>query len=181
MARKATPINVLDLKGKKHLTTAEIEARKEAEAAIASGTDKVKPPSWLSKAAKKEFRRQAKNLLEAKLITNSDVDLLAAYSDAYADYIKFAKIIEEEGEMIDKTSRSLKFGKDAQGKRTVVGETATVGKIPHPLLTKKRQAFDQMKAIALEFGFTPSARAKIAIPRKEKPEPTAFEKTFSNV
>ena len=44
----------------------------------------------------------------------------------------------------------------------------------------KKQLFDQWTKVAAEFGFTPSARAKIAMPRKEKPEPTAFEKRFGD-
>ncbi len=101
MTRRADSINVLELKGKKHLTKAQIEERQAAEAALSFGKDKVKPPTWLSKVAKKEFRKLAKELLEADLITNVDVVALACYCDAYANYIACAKIIEKEGLTVD--------------------------------------------------------------------------------
>ena len=40
----------------------------------------------MSKEAKKEFRRLAKQLLEVGLMTNIDVNSLAFYCDAYSDY-----------------------------------------------------------------------------------------------
>ena len=73
---------------KSNLTKAELKELQEATAASGFGTDKVKPPKWLSAPAKKEFRRLAKELLEDKIMTNVYVDVLALYCDAYADYQK---------------------------------------------------------------------------------------------
>ena len=51
-------------------------------------------------------------------------------------------------------------------------------KVPHPLLTKKKQLHEQMKALAVEFGLTPSARAKIVIPNRKQGPKTNVEKEF---
>ena len=51
-------------------------------------------------------------------------------------------------------------------------------KVPHPLLTKKKQLHEQMKALAVEFGLTPSARAKIVIPNSKQGPKTNVEKEF---
>lgn len=163
MGRKAKPVDVILLHGKKHLTKEEIKARKEAENRLKVKKNKVKPPAWLDDVAKKEFKRLAKELLEIDLVTNIDVDMLAAYCDAYSQYIECTKIIKQEGLMVEYTNKA-----------------AETNKVPHPLLTKKRQLFDQMKAIALEFGFTPSARAKLALP-KEEPKEDPIQKMFGDI
>lgn len=164
MGRRAKPIDLLVLDGKKNLTKKEIEARKTAEKKIKPQATKVRPPTWLSKEAKKEFRRLANELLTVDLITNVDVDALALYCDAYVDYVRCTRIIDEEGLLVEYTNKA-----------------AETNKVPHPLLTKKKQLYDQMKTLASEFGLTPSARAKIAIPKQEKKEPTEFEKTFGDL
>ncbi|WP_069649648.1 phage terminase small subunit P27 family [Caloranaerobacter ferrireducens] len=161
MGRKAKPIELHILQGNPNrLTKSQIEARKEAEAKLKPKADKVKAPKWLSKEAKKEFNRIAKELQEIGLLTNVDIDMLAAYCDAYTEYQKCTKIIEEEGLMVEYTNKA-----------------AETNKVPHPLLTKKKQLFEQMKSIAGEFGLTPSARAKLAIPKQEK-EVDRFEELF---
>lgn len=164
MGRRAKPIELMLIQGKKHLTKAEIQARRENEKKLRPKADKIKPPKWLSKEARKEFKRLAKELAEIKLLTNVDVDLLAAYCDAYVDYQRCTEIIAAEGLMVEYTNKA-----------------AETNKVPHPLLTKKKQLFEQMKAIAAEFGLTPSARAKLALPREEEKEPTEFDKMFGDV
>lgn len=165
MGRKAKPITLHVLQGNPNrLTKKEIEARKQAEEKLKPKTDKVKAPKWLSKEAKKEFNRIAKELQEIGLITNVDIDMLAAYCDAYVEYQRCTKIIEEEGLMVEYTNKA-----------------AETNKVPHPLLTKKKQLFEQMKSIAGEFGLTPSARAKIAIPKQENKEPSELERLFGDV
>ncbi|MED0676976.1 phage terminase small subunit P27 family [Aneurinibacillus thermoaerophilus] len=165
MGRKAKPIHLHLLEGNKNrLTKKEIEKRVEAEKKIQPKKDNVKPPAWLDAIAKKEFKRIAKELAELDLVTNVDVNALAAYCDAYSDYVKCTKIIQEEGFMVEYTNKA-----------------AETNKVPHPLLTKKKQLHEQMKALATEFGLTPSSRAKIAIPKQEEKKPTEFESEFGDV
>ena len=165
MGRKAKPIELILLNGNKaRLTKAEIDARKANQQKLKPKADKIKPPSWLDDRAKKEFRRIVKELQELDLLTNIDIDMLAAYCDAYSQYVECTKVIREEGLMVEYTNKA-----------------AETNKVPHPLLTKKKQLFDQMKAIALEFGLTPSARAKLALPKEEPKEETKFEKMFGDV
>jgi len=172
MTKRAKSIALHLVDGKKHLTKAEIEKRKAAEEAITNGTDKVKPPSWLCKVGKKEFRIRAKELLAIKLITNADVNALAVYCDTYADYLTCVQIIRDDKMMVDAKS----------GSSGPKGNSVSVTKnVPHPLLVKKRQLAEQLQKLGAEFGFTPSARAKIAMPKKEPKKKTAFEETFGNV
>jgi P27 family predicted phage terminase small subunit len=165
MGRKAMPIQLHLLQGNKsRLTKKEIEQRMEAEERLKPKADKVKPPSWLDPVAKKEFKRIVSELSELGLITNVDIVALATYCDAYSDYVKCTKMIAEEGLMVEYTNKA-----------------AETNKVPHPLLTKKKQLHEQMKSLAAEFGLTPASRAKLAMPKQEKKEPDEFERTFGDV
>lgn len=103
MPRKPESTRVLLLKGKKHLTKAEIEARLEAESLLRIDSDKVKCPSWLDDEAKKEWRRLVPELKSLELLTNVDVTSLAIYCDAVSKYIsapddarlKWAQVIRQ--------------------------------------------------------------------------------------
>lgn len=55
MAGQRQPTDLVVMKGKKHLTKAEIEARKNAE--VVAPNDKVKPPAYLTPEQKKKFRK----------------------------------------------------------------------------------------------------------------------------
>ena len=83
----------------KHLTKAEIEARKNAE--VTAPCDKVRPPSYLTPEQKKQFRKIAKELLEIKLISNLDCDALARLLIAQTQYIEITEQIRETPLMED--------------------------------------------------------------------------------
>ena len=85
MAGQRQPTDLVVMNGKKHLTKAEIEARKNAE--VVAPNDKVKPPAYLTPEQKKQFRKIAKELLEIKLISNLDCDALERLLIAQTQYI----------------------------------------------------------------------------------------------
>ena len=87
------------MKGKKHLTKAEIEARKNAE--VVAPNDKVKPPAYLTPEQKKKFRKLSKELLAIKLIANVDCDALARLLIAQDQYIEITDKIRETPLMVD--------------------------------------------------------------------------------
>ncbi|WP_339237161.1 phage terminase small subunit P27 family [Bacillus sp. FSL K6-1012] len=150
--------------------TEELAARAEHEKKMKMRSDNIKPPTWLDKVGKKEFKRVAALLTEVEIITEADISMLAAYCNAYSQYVSISKIIEEDGIMVHTE------GKDEDGNQIkLVGEE-------HPLLKRQKNYFDQMKSAANDFGLTPSARAKLAITRtQEEREKTAAEKEFKNV
>lgn len=57
MGRRARPVELLVLSGKKHLTKKEVSGRRDAEERLRPRDDAIRPPQWLSKAARKEWRR----------------------------------------------------------------------------------------------------------------------------
>ncbi|MDU0814617.1 phage terminase small subunit P27 family [Bacillus siamensis] len=150
--------------------TEELAARAEHEKKLKMRSDNIKPPTWLDKVGKKEFKRVAALLAEVEIITEADISMLAAYCNAYSQYISISKVIEEDGIMVHTE------GEDKEGNPIkLIGEE-------HPLLKRQKNYYDQMKSAANDFGLTPSARAKLAITRtQEEREKTAAEKEFKNV
>ncbi|MEC3674316.1 phage terminase small subunit P27 family [Bacillus velezensis] len=150
--------------------TEELAARAEHEKKLKMRSDNIKPPTWLDKVGKKEFKRVAALLAEVEIITEADISMLAAYCNAYSQYISISKVIEEDGIMVNTE------GEDEEGNPIkLIGEE-------HPLLKRQKNYYDQMKSAANDFGLTPSARAKLAITRtQEEREKTAAEKEFKNV
>lgn len=77
MANPKQPIALIEFKGKKHLTKAEIEKRRATE--IERKTDAIFPPDFLNFAQKKEFTRLAEELDDIGIMSNLDCNTLAMY------------------------------------------------------------------------------------------------------
>ena len=88
MAGQRQPIELVVAKGRKHLTKAEIENRKNSE--IKAKKDNIKPPKNLTKDEKKEFKKIADELIELDIMSNLDCNSLAMYIRAYKNYVKIS-------------------------------------------------------------------------------------------
>ncbi|GMA48649.1 hypothetical protein GCM10025857_39590 [Alicyclobacillus contaminans] len=150
MAGQRQPIELLLIKGKKHLTKAEIEERKSRE--IRAPSDKVKAPSYLDKDAKKEFNKIAKELLEIGIMTNLDVDALARFVIARRMYLDVTR------ELLQLSPRAREYV---------------------DLLQAQDKLFKQCRQSAGDLGLTISSRCRLVVPKKEDPKPkTEEEKLF---
>ncbi|TGA95622.1 phage terminase small subunit P27 family [Sporolactobacillus shoreae] len=118
-------------------TKEQLNKRVENEKKLQMRAENVKPPAWLPTAAKKEFKRLAELLLEVELINEADIDHLALFCDAYAQYIQYTKEIKSMGLWVDGKS--------------------------NPLIMRKKDAAAQMRSFGADLGLSPSARAKLAI------------------
>lgn len=116
-------------------------AENEKKLQMQALAENIKPPSWLPSMAKKEFKRLAKLLLDVELINEADIDHLAMYCDAYAQYVTYDKEIKKTGLWI---------------------ATAT-GDKPNPFIMRKQHAAAQMRTFGSDLGLSPSARARLAI------------------
>lgn len=110
MARPRQPIDVIQMKGKKHLTQKEIQDRKKQEVKVKAKSDKIKPPEYLKKQKQKaEFKKIAKQLIELGIMSNLDVDALARYIIAKDCYVQVVQMINEKPELvIDKNVAQIK-------------------------------------------------------------------------
>ena len=72
---------------KKHLTKAELQARKAAESGLEQGKRvRIDAPDWLGEEALKIFKSTRRRLKNYDLLELVDIDLLAIYADAVARY-----------------------------------------------------------------------------------------------
>lgn len=94
MARGRPP--KLSVVTSKHLTKEEKAHREEVEKKLKTKCD-LKPPAWLDKDAKKEFKRVVKELqdTELNLLDNLDLSVLAIYTQAYSQYVEITKELRE--------------------------------------------------------------------------------------
>ncbi|QBS37117.1 phage terminase small subunit P27 family [Thermaerobacter sp. FW80] len=99
MGRRPRPIELHVLSGRHKRSKREIEARKQAEAALRPAADDLTPPEWLDEAARTVFERVVKAFEAAgvQVLSNADVGVLAVYADATARYAEAARIVQEQG------------------------------------------------------------------------------------
>lgn len=110
MARPRQPLSVLQSKGKKHLTKAEIEEREKTE--IKAAANKVKPPSYLTAEQKRIFKKYAKELQDVDIIANLDVDTLARFAISQDAVNKLNTMQAERPELLtDKDFQLIVNGK----------------------------------------------------------------------
>jgi P27 family predicted phage terminase small subunit len=139
--RQKQPVDLMLVKGKTHLTKAEIEKRKSQE--IKAPADKIRAPSYLPNDLKKEFRKLAKDLVEIEIMSNLDIDALARFvmsRKLYNDLMN--QILEKPGLMLDKD-----------------------------VVSAQDKLFKQCRASATDLGLTITSRCKLVVPKKEDDKP----------
>jgi len=141
------PIALVQAKGAKHLTKAEIAKRQATE--ISAPNDKIEPPAYLStKRRKQVFVIIARELVEIGIMTNLDVDALARYVIAQELYVKASKRL-----------LSLTDSEDFSG-----------------LLKNQDKLFRQCRSAAMDLGLTISSRCRLVMPKpKEPPSDDPFD------
>lgn len=151
MGGQRIPIEVVEARGAKHLTKAEIEERRERE--IKPVTDNIIAPDFLTKKQKNEFYKIAGQLEKLKILGETDVDALARYIVANDFYINAVKKMRTKDVLND----PLKFGAWAK---------------------IQEKYFKQCRASANDLGLSISSRCKLVVPeRKTKtPKENKFKK-----
>ena len=144
VARPREPIDLIKAKGKKHLTKAEYEERKEQELDVPF--TEVEPPEYLSGEKQIEkFNYYADMLVKLGIFTELDVDCLARYIMGEQLYLQYTKLLI-------KISRSNDFEQ--------------LGKIQG----LQDKAFRQCQQCARDLGLTISSRCKLIVPQTDEGE-----------
>ena len=162
--RPPKPIDVVVLDGKKHLTKAEIEARRALENKYKPNMDKVVCPDWLDAEAKKHWALLSAELQTLNLLTNVDVGALAICCDALSKFVKANQEIEKHGMLVTYTNKG--------GNKNIV---------PNPYVALSNKYSDVYKRYCTEFGLTPAARLKLAAPKEIAKPLTEFERKFGEI
>ena len=170
MAGQRQPTDLVVMKGKKHLTKAEIEARKNAE--VVAPNDKVKPPAYLTPEQKKNFRKLSKELLAIKLIANVDCDALARLLIAQDQYIEITDKIRETPLMVDVPVYEMRENPGTgEQERVQVGTREVVNGERERLMIIQDRCMKQCRQGASDFGMTVSSRCRLVVPKAKETKP----------
>lgn len=151
MARARQPIELIQAKGKKHLTKSEIEERKKTELKV--DLKDINVPSFLSAKLKKEFLDISNKLLKVGIMTELDEDCLARYLISKDNYLKYTKLL----------NKATKNGKISEMEK---------------LSSMQDKAFKQCRASGNDLGLSITSRCKLIMPKAddEKKKENKFDK-----
>lgn len=150
MARPRQPIELIEAKGKKHLTKAEIESRKKRELKV--HLKNITTPDYLPAKLKTEFEDIVNKLLIVGVMTELDEDCLARYLLSKQSYLQYTN-------MLNKVTRQNNINEMEK------------------LISMQDKAFKQCRASANDLGLTIASRCKLVMPTvEEKPKENKFSK-----
>lgn len=150
MARPRQPIELIEAKGKTHLTKAEIELRKKLELKV--NLKAVEAPDYLPSKLAEEFDEIAQKLLQVGVMTELDEDCLARYLLSKQSYLQYTSLLN---------------------RATKENDIASMEK----LMTMQDKAFKQCRACANDLGLTIASRCKLVMPKiEEAPKENKFAK-----
>jgi P27 family predicted phage terminase small subunit len=162
MARPREPIDLIIAKGKKNLTKAEIEQRRNEE--VTPCTDDLTPPSYLTAAEKRRFEKLAGQLTKIKIMGETDVETLARYVSAQTLYEKATKDLRK----LDK-EKPERGDYDTRDDYIVMYDIWA--KASETAVKLQDRYFKQATASARELGLTISSRCKLVAPVKDEAPP----------
>lgn len=108
------------------------------------------PPTWLGREGKAEWRRLAKDLHTAGLLTDADRAVFTLYCAAWGDWVEASQLIRKDG---------------------FVTYTEKGNAIQHPAVSIANKAWQRAIKAGRDFGLTPSARSTMRIQRPEGESP----------
>lgn len=99
MGRNGQPVDLLVAKGKKHLTKAEIESRKENE--IKLGSKKLTCPEFVKNdvEAYKKWKEILKIYKDVDFVSSGDIGLLSRYCKTFSEYQELLKAYQRVKEI----------------------------------------------------------------------------------
>lgn len=121
-----------------------------------------KHPAWLGKTAKKEWKRLAPIIFEAKVLTDADITAFAAYCASYEQWVTAEKSIQATKP-------------DAASPPVLVYEDEKGNKKPIPEIAVANEAKKQMLTFAREFGLTPASRSNVSAVESEEAETSIMD------
>ncbi len=152
MAGSRQPIELVMVKGKKHLSKEEIKERMNSE--IHAPSDNIEIPSYLTKNQKAKFEFYANQLLDLNIMSNLDSEALAKYITTNDMY-----------EMVTKKLRTSE-----------VKNNITL----FEYYSKAQERYLKLsRSMANDLGLSISSRCKLVVPHSQNPpqqNPSKFDK-----
>lgn len=123
---------------------------------LSIGIGSPKPPAWLPREAKAEWRRIIEVCSHYPVwLQHADRAALVAYCVAWATYRAAAEQVAKDGPLVPGRSPN---------------DHARGGLVKHPGLQVLRDQGEAMRRWSREFGFTPDSRQRITIGPDEEPD-----------
>ena len=142
MSGQRQPIELVIANGKKNLTKAEIQARRDSE--IKPITDDITAPDFLTKRQKDDFYKIAEQLQKLKIMGETDVDALGRYIVANDFYVNAIRKMRS---------------KEVKNDPVLFGAWAKI----------QERYFKQCRACANDLGLTISSRCRLVVPATKEP------------
>lgn len=152
MPGKKQPTNVIVANGRKHLSTAEEDARRDKEVHVPP-PDKAVPPKWLPKKLHREFCEIGEILRAAGMYSELDRDVLAQYFLARERWLAADK---EATKAIKEAGKARRSGDEEAG--------ADYSKAARDWTGIQSTYFRQARQCAEVMGLSVSSRCRIVVP-----------------
>ena len=146
--------------------TKEIKEQKQTEEEIITtgNEDLKKPPLWLiDKVAKDEFKRLTEEFEKVNMVGNLDLNNIACYCNAYANYRKATKELSTQPFMVNK-----------------VMPNGVETEVENPLIKIQKNYAEEMRKFSALCGLTIDSRLKYATTKVTKDENDVNEE-FGNI
>lgn len=115
-----------------------------------------KPPKWLDRTGKKEWRKRGKELYNLGLLTILDLPAFGIYCDMYSEYEQAKKVKESE------EYKNLNFMDQL--------------KVDKEIRIAKDKYAQQVRMYDIEFGMTPSSRTRLDVKEVTDDKSSIMEK-----
>ena len=161
MGRPKEPVNLLIAKGKKHLTHAEIEARRNTE--VQPCSENIRPPAYLTAKQKRRFEELAEQLEKLSILGETDTETLARYITAE--------------ELYQQAVRDIRSAQKCRPKSGDLEEMAVWAAMMEKLDKRQERYFRQAQTAAASLGLTITARCRLVVPTApEAPKENKFSR-----
>ena len=178
MAGQRQPLEVIQGKGRKHLTKAEIENRQKTE--VKAKSDNIQPPKFLGSRQKKRFMEIANELIELDIMANVDCEALGRLIIVEDEFTAINKAMKKTPLMV-KRRISLET-RDEHGNPVMKEvEESVVNQEYNQLQIMRGRVFKECRQGAADFGLTVSSRCRLVVARGgEPPKENKFMKYAKN-
>lgn len=169
MAGQRQPLKLIEANGRSHMTKDEIEERKKSEVPPVKG--EMRPPAYLKGKAKKRFVYLCGELDKLGVIGTTDVEALARYVTAEAEYeAACAELAEIRGEKPEKEPDGGDEERDRWYRQIKAWSEAT-----EAAAKRQDRFFKQAHMAAGALGLTISSRCRLVVPKaQEAPKKNKF-------
>lgn len=166
MAGTRQPLEVIQGKGRKHLTKAEIENRKKTE--VKAKNDNVKPPAFLGAKQKKRFMEIANELLDLDIMANIDCEALGRLIVVEDEFVAINKALKKTPLMVKRRIDLKDIGENGNPAYIQTDEMV-VNPEYNQLQIMRGRVFKECRQGAADFGLTVSSRCRLVIARGGEP------------